>query len=56
MQSLPDLLRQSLESHIQTEDLKEDEELRAVMLKLRVLSDKVAAAKASVLAKRQQQK
>lgn len=53
MQSLPDILRQSLESHVQTEDLKDDEELRLLMRKLSLLSDKVAAAKAAVLARRE---
>ena len=53
MQSLPDILRQSLESHVQAEDLKDDEELRLLMRKLSLLSDKVAAAKAAVLARRE---
>ncbi len=50
--SIPDLLRRSLESHMAEADLKDDQELKDILGKLNVLSDKVAAAKAKALALR----
>ncbi len=50
--SIPELLKRSLESHLEEADLRDDEEMRALMNKLNTLSSKVAAAKAQVLAKR----
>ncbi|OFC69468.1 hypothetical protein [Alteromonas confluentis] len=50
--SIPDLLRRSLESHMAEADLKNDEELKDILGKLSSLSEKVAAAKAQVLARR----
>lgn len=54
--SIPDLLRRSLESHMAEADLRDDEELKDIMNKLSLLSSKVAAAKAQVLAKRAREK
>ncbi len=54
--SIPDLLRRSLESHMAEADLRDDEELKDILGKLNVLSGKVAAAKAQVLARRAQAK
>ena len=50
--SLPDMLKRSLESHLEEADLRDDEEMQALMKKLNNLSLKVAAAKAQVLARR----
>lgn len=50
--SIPELLKRSLESHLEEADLRDDEEMKALMAKLNTLSAKVAAAKAQVLAKR----
>ena len=54
--AIPDLLRRSLESHMAEADLRDDEELKDILGKLNVLSGKVAAAKAQVLARRAQAK
>ncbi len=54
--SIPDLLRRSLESHMAEADLRDDEELKDILGKLNVLSGKVAAAKAQVMARRAQAK
>ncbi|MEW9798120.1 hypothetical protein [Alteromonas sp. CYL-A6] len=51
--SIPELLRRSLQSHMEASDLHDDEELQALLGKLNDLSGKVAAAKAKVLARRQ---
>lgn len=50
--SIPELLKRSLQSHMAEADLREDEEMQEIMAKLSTLSDKVAAAKAQVLARR----
>lgn len=50
--SIPELLKRSLQSHMADADLREDEEMQEIMAKLSTLSDKVAAAKAQVLARR----
>ena len=50
--SIPDLLKRSLESHMAEADLKNDQELKDILGKLNVLSEKVAAAKAKALALR----
>ena len=52
--SIPDLLKRSLQSHMAAAALREDEEMQDIITKLSTLSDKVAAAKAQVLAKRAQ--
>ena len=52
--SIPELLKRSLQSHMAEADLREDEEMQDIITKLSTLSDKVAAAKAQVLAKRAQ--
>lgn len=52
--SIPELLKRSLQSHMAEADLREDEEMQDILLKLSALSDKVAAAKAQVLARRVQ--
>ncbi|WP_018984507.1 hypothetical protein [Salinimonas chungwhensis] len=54
--SIPELLRRSLESHLAASDLREDEEMKVLMGKLNNLSAKVAAAKAQVVARRNQVK
>tara|TARA_B100002049_G_C16008350_1_gene344657 strand:- start:518 stop:694 length:177 start_codon:yes stop_codon:yes gene_type:complete len=54
--SIPELLQRSLESHLEDADLRDDEELKAIMSKLSSLSLKVAAAKAQVLARRDEKK
>ena len=52
--SIPELLKRSLQSHLAEADIREDEETQDIIAKLSVLSDKVAAAKASALANRAQ--
>lgn len=52
--SIPELLKRSLQSHMAEADLREDEETQAIIAKLSILSDKVAAAKAKALEKRAQ--
>lgn len=52
--SIPELLKRSLQSHMAEADLREDEETQAIIAKLSVLSEKVAAAKAKALEKRAQ--
>jgi len=52
--SIPELLKRSLQSHMAEADLREDEEMQVIMTKLTALSDKVAEAKAQVLARRVQ--
>ena len=52
--SIPELLKSSLQSHVAEADLHEDEEIQDIISKLTILSDKVAAAKAQVLARRTQ--
>lgn len=54
--SIPEMLQRSLESHLEDADLRNDEELQAIIGKLSSLSAKVAAAKAQVLARRTQKK
>lgn len=54
--SIPELLQRSLERHLAESDLREDEETRELIGKLGLLSAKVAAAKAQVLARRTQVK
>ncbi len=50
--SIPELLRQSIQSHLEDADLHDDEELQAILGKLSSLSTKVAEAKAIALARR----
>ena len=50
--SIPELLKRSLQSHLEDADLHDDEELQAIIGKLNSLSAKVAEAKLKVLAKR----
>ncbi len=50
--SIPELLKRSLQSHMEEADLRDDEEMQALMGKLNNLSAKVAAAKAQVMARR----
>ncbi|NMH59465.1 hypothetical protein [Alteromonas ponticola] len=50
--SLPELLKSTLQSHVDEADLQDDEELRNILEKLNTLSSKVAETKARVLAKR----
>lgn len=52
--SIPEQLHRSLQEHLEQSDIREDEELTELLGKLSTLSAKVAAAKAQVLAKRQQ--
>lgn len=52
--SIPELLKCSLQSHMAEADLREDKEIQDIISKLTTLSDKVAAAKAQVLARRVQ--
>jgi len=52
--SIPELLKSSLQSHVAEADLREDKEIQDIIAKLSTLSDKVAAAKAQVLARRAQ--
>lgn len=54
--SIPDMLRQSLESHMAEADLRDDDELKELLGKLNTLSGKVAAAKAQVMARRSDKK
>lgn len=54
--SIPELLRRSLQTHMEEADLRDDEELKDIIGKLNNLSAKVAAAKEQVLARRQQSK
>ena len=51
-QSIPEQLRKSLQRHIEDADLQQNDELSQLMSKLSDLSDKVAAAKAKAMAKR----
>lgn len=50
--SIPELLKRSLQSHMEESDLQDDEEMRHIISKLTSLSDKVADAKARALARR----
>lgn len=50
--SIPELLKRSLQSHMEESDLHDDEEMRHIISKLTNLSDKVADAKARALARR----
>lgn len=50
--SIPELLKRSLQSHMEQDDLHDDEEMRHIIAKLSALSDKVADAKARALARR----
>jgi len=50
--SIPELLKNSLQSHMAEADLRDDEELKDIITKLSILSDKVAAAKAQALVMR----
>lgn len=50
--SIPELLKNSLQSHMAEADLRDDEELKDIITKLSTLSDKVAAAKAQALVMR----
>lgn len=50
--SIPELLKRSLQSHLEDADLHDDEELQAIIGKLNSLSSKVAEAKLKALAKR----
>lgn len=53
--SIPELLKRSLQSHLEDADLHDDEELQAIIGKLNSLSSKVAEAKSKALAKRAKQ-
>ena len=50
--SIPELLKRSLQSHLEDADLHDDEELQAIIGKLNSLSAKVAEAKLKALANR----
>jgi hypothetical protein len=52
--SIPELLQQSLQHHRDHADIKDDAELDSIINKLSELSEKVAAAKAKALARRNQ--
>ncbi|MCU7555179.1 hypothetical protein OCL06_11285 [Alteromonas sp. ASW11-19] len=54
--SIPELLKRSLQSHMEEADLRDDAEMQALMGKLNTLSAKVAAAKAQVMARRANKK
>ncbi|GGW74581.1 hypothetical protein [Alteromonas halophila] len=54
--SIPELLKRSLQSHLEDADLHEDEELQDIIGKLSSLSTKVAEAKAKALARRAKNK
>lgn len=50
--SLPEMLKSALQGHIEQDDLQDNEENRALIRKLSVLSEKVEQAKARALARR----